>query len=147
MTKRWGLLVGYGTLATLAGVGWLLHERRRISPPGTFVSEGRAISVGVETLIENPHRYPGELQVAGIVAGIASEQHLFSLADVNDRDEVLKTGDTACATLPVRWAGAMPALHDDVEVRGEVKESKGKLAFVASAVMKSPLSSPPGGPR
>ena len=147
MKNRSTLLVGVGTLAILAAVGGLLYQRARTSPLGDLVSGGLTIPLGVETLVEDPHRYQGELEVAGIVARIASEQRLFALADVSDREEVLKTGGTKCVMLPVRWTGPMPALHDDVKVRGTVEESQGRLIFVASALNKPRRDPIPGGPR
>ena len=135
MGRRTLLLALLG-LVVLAGLGWFFSRRADSLSQRTSASGNQIIPVGVETLVENPDRYRGKVRVRGIVGRILFQQQLFSLVDTSDRDELLEKGVTQCVTLPVRWMGPMPAVHDEVLVQGEVQDSNGKLLFAAQTVEK-----------
>lgn len=139
------LIFGVLGLGVFAGIGWLLNRQRVSLPRRLSASGNQMISVGDEALVVNPDRYRGKLQVSGIVGRILAEQHLFSLVDISDRDELLRRGVTQCATLPVRWTGPMPAVQDEVLVEGEIEDSNGKLLFVARTVQNPAVKSATGG--
>ena len=90
--------------------------------------------LGVEDLMKHVDQHAGPVQVEGVVSAATPKDQLLSLVD---RHEFEECGLAGCAayTLPVRWAGNMPAVKNIVRVKGEVKKGDGgKLAFVASAI-------------
>ena len=94
-----------------------------------------ATVLGVDQLMREVDAYQGSLQVEGAVSAVAAEDQSLALIDVR---EYKQCGVVTCAalTLPVHWAGAMPAVRDVVRLEGEVKESSGKLVFFASSLQK-----------
>jgi len=93
-------------------------------------------AIGVEQFMRGVDKYPGVVQVEGVVSNVASEDQLFTLIDVR---EFKACGVTDCAplSLPVRWNGALPAVKDLVRVRGQVEEIQGKLVFAAASLTTS----------
>lgn len=91
----------------------------------------RAAILGVEDLMRNVDRHRGPVSVVGVVSGVSVENQVVALIDTREFSEC---GLTNCAslTLPVRWAGPVPAIQKTVRVAGQVEESDGKLVFVAT---------------
>lgn len=127
-----------GVVIALVAAGLLLsgHEVSgkfaADNPPATAPSTQPAL--GVEDLMKHLEQHAGPVVVEGVVSAASSKDQLLSLVD---RHEFEECGLAGCAayTLPVRWAGATPAVKDIVRIKGEVKKDDGgKLAFVASAV-------------
>ena len=92
----------------------------------------------VEHFMEGGPKVGGPLRLRGVVGQVRADRKLFSLADLSDRAELLEDGKTKCVTLPVRWTGSMPALHQVVLVQGMVQDHDGQLVFVASSVAPLP---------
>ncbi len=88
---------------------------------------------GVETLMADVGSHTGPVRVRGIVGKTVAEKQIFSLVDLSDREELIRTGKTQCVTLPVRWTKEMPG-HAVVLVAGQVREIGGRLVFVADSV-------------
>lgn len=108
-----------------------------------FAAEsGTGKTVGVDQLMKNVEKYRGSISVEGVVSAVSAREHMLSLIDTQ---EFKKCRVTTCATLtlPVRWAGAMPSIKDQVRVEGEIKEHKGKLVFEAKTLQVA--ASEPGG--
>lgn len=116
----------------------VLGLSRGSAPHAPHPASGHATAVlGVEALIEHIKGITGPVRVKGIVGQVLPEEHLFSLVDLSDREELLATGQTQCVTLPVRWSGQMPAPRDVIVVEGTVNESNAERVFAATQV--SPL--------
>ena len=96
----------------------------------------------VESFMEGNPEAGLRVRIRGVVGEIRPDRKLLSLVDLSDRDELLESGKTECVTLPVRWAGAMPALHQAVLAEGHVQEEAGKLVFVASSLAPLPVEAP-----
>lgn len=92
-------------------------------------------SVGVDDFMRNVDRHRGPVSVVGVVSAASADKQMVALIDSK---EFAECGVTNCAslTLPVRWAGPAPAVEKTVRVNGEVRESDGKLVFVASALQE-----------
>ena len=99
----------------------------------------------VESFMENVERHPANVRIRGTVVETRPEKQLFSLADLNDREELLQTGKTQCVTLPVRWTGAMPSPRSSVIVEGRVEETDGRKLFLATSVLAETNEPPPEG--
>ena len=97
----------------------------------------------VERFMEGSPEVGGPHRLRGVVGQVRADRKLFSLADLSDREELLEGGKTKCVTLPVRWTGSMPALHQVVLVQGMVKDHDGQLVFVASSVASLPAEALP----
>ena len=89
--------------------------------------------LGVDQLMKNVDKYRGSIRVEGVVSAVSAKEHMLSLIDVQ---EFKKCAVVTCATLtlPVRWAGSMPSIKDQVRAEGEIKENKGKLIFEAKTI-------------
>lgn len=113
-------------------------------PPAASSAGSTASRVlGVEELMKATTQPPGVLRVAGVVSAVSPAEKRLALIDLRELDEC---GKTTCAqfTLPVEWAGAMPAVRDVVRVEGEVKETNGKLIFVAHTLERTTASAARG---
>ena len=99
----------------------------------------------VEAFMENVERHPANVRIRGIVVETRPEKQLFSLADLNDQEELLQTGKIQCGTLPVRWTGAMPGPRSSVIVEGRVEETDGRKLFLATSVLAETNEPPPEG--
>lgn len=113
-------------------------------PKAPPVSAATNTPVGVDALMQGIDRYHGALRVEGVVSAVSVEENVLGLIDLS---ELEKCGRTTCArfTLPIRWAGAMPAVGDVVRVEGEVTKANGKLVFVARTL--EPSKAPAKGTR
>lgn len=129
MTSRWTALL------VLAFAFSLCPDVGRAEPPRSNVFD-------VESFMEGSPQAGGLVRIRGVVSEIRPDRKLLSLVDLSDRDELLESGKTDCVTLPVRWSGAMPALHQAVLVEGRVQEEAGKLVFVASSLAPLPVEAP-----
>lgn len=121
--KRIASVLCIVALLAVAGVAW--HGR-------TAAAAG-AGPLGVDEFMARVDEHGGPVLVEGVVSSVAANQKMLALIDSKEFEAC---GVTTCArfTLPVSWAGAMPAVNAVVRVRGQVKETGGKLVFVASAV-------------
>ena len=143
MTARWTALL---LLAFALPV--CLDIARAEPPQPDGVAPGRAIPAetgpvfDVESFIEGNREVGGLVRIRGVVGEIRRDRKLLSLVDLSDRDELLESGKTECVTLPVRWSGVMPALHQAVLAEGRVQEEAGKLVFVASSLTPLPVEVP-----
>ena len=92
-------------------------------------------TLGVEQLMTDVDNYRGEIRVEGVVSNVVPSKQMLSLIDTREFKEC---GITTCArfTLPVHWAGSMPAVEDTVRMDGTVKELEGKLVFEAKGLEK-----------
>jgi hypothetical protein len=92
-------------------------------------------TLGVEQLMVDVENYQGEIRVEGVVSSVVPAKQMLSLIDTREFKEC---GITTCAqfTLPVHWAGSMPAVTDTVRIDGTVKELEGKLVFEAKGLEK-----------
>lgn len=92
-------------------------------------------SLGVDALMRNVDQHRGPVTVVGVVSAASADKQAVTLIDTK---EFAECGVTNCASLalPVRWAGPAPAVEKTVRVNGEVRESDGKLVFVASALQE-----------
>jgi hypothetical protein len=108
------------------------------APP---IASGTALDV--DEFMGNVTHYQPPVRVQGIVSAVLPEKQLLALIDAREFEQC-KVTTCASLTLPVKWAGAMPTVQDTVRVEGEVKESRGKLIFVARTLER--LDTPPRGP-
>lgn len=92
-------------------------------------------TLGVEQLMIDVDNYQGEIRVEGVVSSAVPTKQMLTLIDTREFKEC---GITTCAqfTLPVHWAGSMPAVADTVRIDGTVKELEGKLLFEAKKLEK-----------
>lgn len=97
--------------------------------------------VGVEDLVRNVDSYTAEVLVEGIVSAVAPEEKRVAVIDVAEYEHC---GVTSCAayTLPVRWAGELPAVAERVRIRGRVATEGGKFLFVAAEAVTLPAGRP-----
>ena len=119
--------------ATVALAGEAAGEKRQAaaaSPSGPLFD--------VERFVEGDPEVRGPLRIRGVVGQVRADRKLFALVDLSDREELLEAGKTKCVTLPVRWSGSMPVLHQAVLVEGTVQDEAGRLVFVASSVAPLP---------
>ena len=141
MTPRWALLF-FLAVALAFSPGVARAERPRTDDP----TPARAIPAGpvldVEAFMEGNHQGGGLVRIRGLVGDIRPDRKLLSLVDLSDREELLEAGKTKCMTLPVRWSGAMPALHQAVLAEGRVQKEGGKLVFVATSLAPLPARAP-----
>lgn len=105
-----------------------------LSSPAIAEDKPPPAPLGVEAVMEGGEKYKGPIRVRGVVGKTAAEKQLFSLVDMSDRDELIRTGKTQCVTLPVRWTKEMPRPHTTVLVAGQVRELDGRQVFVAETV-------------
>lgn len=87
----------------------------------------------VAAFMHDVDRYRGVVRIQGVVNGVSSERHLFTLIDLREYQECRST-ECATLSLPVRWSGAMPRLRSTVRVRGRTRSADGKLYFAAESV-------------
>ncbi len=95
-------------------------------------------TVGVDQLMKQIDKYRGSVSIEGVVSAVSPKDQMLSLIDTQ---EFKRCRVTTCATLtlPVRWAGAMPSIKDQVRVEGEIKENRGKLVFEAKTLQGAAL--------
>lgn len=85
-------------------------------------------SLGVDELMKDVDNHRGEIDVEGIVSAAAKGR--VSLIDCSK----VECGDPGCCTpltLPVEWSGKAPEVKQRIRLHGKVRETKGKLVFVA----------------
>lgn len=99
--------------------------------PTTLPSE---TSLGVDAFMRNVDQHRGPVTVVGVVSAASADKQGLTLIDTKEFAEC----GIGCASLalPVRWAGPAPAAKKTVRVNGEVRESDGKLVFIASALQE-----------
>lgn len=92
---------------------------------------------GVDEFMKNVDANRGEVLVEGVVSAVEATDRRVALIDSAEFEHC---GVVTCAenTLPVRWAGELPAVKERVRVRGKVEEEGGKLVFVAASAEKLP---------
>ncbi len=91
----------------------------------------------VSTLMREPEKHPGPVQVEGVVSRVYPEDQKLGLIDTG---EFKRCGVITCAdmVLPVRWAGAMPEPKAQVRLDGEVRKSGRGFEFVARSLETVP---------
>lgn len=99
-----------------------------------FAGAGEPIpAVSVRELIKHVDRYPGPVQVDGVVSDVFPDRKMLALIDVEEFKDC-KVVTCAKLMLPVRWEGAMPVVAATVRAHGEVKKQGVRRIFVASSV-------------
>ncbi len=129
------LVVSFVAMAVVTGAMAQSATNARLSSvPPTAEAKTNAV-LGVETFMRGVSHYQGRVQVEGVVRTVSAKTHTLALIDVAEFE---KCGLADCAelVLPVRWAGTMPSVGQNVRVSGEVQKQKTKLVFVASEVEK-----------
>jgi hypothetical protein len=109
-----------------------------VSSPGLQAGEAAATPqaiLGVDNFMKNVDRYRDMVSLEGVVSAVAPDQQAISLIDSG---EFQACDVTTCAQLilPVQWRGPMPAVRDLVRLKGQAREVKGKLMFVADTLEK-----------
>lgn len=135
MIKVWLIITATGITAVI-GMGGIGCSSKPASNDAAVSYEEAITVIGVEQLMERPEGFPQRIRVKGLVGRVLPEQNLFSLVDLSDREEFLKTGNTHCVTLPVRWSGPMPAVQDEVVAEGMIIKVEGKLIFDSGKIEK-----------
>lgn len=99
--------------------------------PSTAPHVNSSTFIGVDELMRNTDRYRGdqELVVEGVVSAVGDGE--LAIIDCGEWDEC---GVLSCAelTLPVQWSGIKPKTEQRVRLHGLVRETVGKLVFVAT---------------
>jgi len=116
--KKWGIV---GFLMVLLGAGLALGMGSR---PGTPSPAG---ALDVNSVASDPSAYKGTIQVRGVVANVNTSDSVFFLIDIR---EYKACGVVTCASkfVPVRYAGALPKVREELVVTGEMVSSpKGYL--------------------
>lgn len=136
--KAWTAIMSVALVATLGSLGgqWYLKSGYALaSEEDRFKSVEIPGSLCVDDLMENVDHYRGSIRVEGVVSQASLADQRLAVMDVG---EFRQCGSTKCASLilPVRWAGAMPAVEDTVRMEGEVQDSGGKLIFLARKLEK-----------
>lgn len=124
-------------IAAVIGMGGIGCSSKPASKDAAVSYEETITVIGVEQLMERPEGFPQRIRVKGLVGRVLPEQNLFSLVDLSDREEFLKTGNTQCVTLPVRWLGPMPTVQDEIVAEGVIIKVEGKLIFDSGKVERA----------
>ena len=97
----------------------------------------------VDHFMQNVDDFPDTVRVKGVVAARDATTGMLTLIDAAEFESC---GTITCAALalPVLWSNHMPELADTVVVTGAVRESDGKLVFVADNL--DPLTDGPETP-
>ncbi len=75
-------------------------------------------ALNVNDVKSDPGAYKGELHIAGVMAAVAeSDAQIFGIMDITELQ--CTTPDCHKFLLPVRYAGKVPAMGDEVVVSGE----------------------------
>ena len=132
--KRWLSVV----LLALAGPVVLAAsaDKQAAAPvPGT--KGGRVLEVSA--LLREADRTKGPVRIEGVVSKVYPKEQRLGLIDAA---EFKKCGMvSACCDnqiLPVQWTGSMPAVKSLVLLEGEIRDTGGKLEFVARSLEKVP---------
>ncbi len=89
--------------------------------------------LGVRTLMEDVEKYPGRIEVVGVVSRLYPDREMLALIDLEEFREC-RVVTCAKLTLPVRWRGGMPEVASTVQVTGEVQKDGMRKVFVAHAL-------------
>jgi hypothetical protein len=140
MTRRTTLSSISLALVVVAAISWQLRATRDAPfavPEQLTTAEPTAI-LGVDQFMRAVGDYQGPVLLEGAVSAVVADEQTLALIDVR---EFAECGITTCATLllPVRWTGPMPSVRDIVRLRGEAKDSSGKLVFIASSLERVDL--------
>jgi len=135
--KRMGTWVTVGGFvlagAALGAVWWGRKQAAIVRASNATSSTG--VILGVEELMREVDRHPGETHVEGVVRSTSAQDHLLTLIDTREFDEC---GVTTCTSLylPVRWTKEMPEIGGRIRVSGHVEKEADKLIFVAQTLEK-----------
>ncbi|ODU25133.1 MAG: hypothetical protein ABS95_00900 [Verrucomicrobia bacterium SCN 57-15] len=132
------VLILTGCVAVVAALAfWQMRTRSAPSATPALTAEYSTSNgaLGVETLMKNVDNYRGNVFVEGVVSAVSTTNQMLAMIDLR---EFQACGLEQCAefTLPVRWAGTMPAVGQAVRAEGDVQETRGKFVFVAKALEK-----------
>ncbi|MBI2840629.1 MAG: hypothetical protein HYX75_20120 [Acidobacteria bacterium] len=135
--KRW-VVIGCCTIGvTAVAFIWYSNVASRSDPKlsgSVSVSRNDPI-LGVDALMKDVDRHREKVQIEGVVSAVSADKQTLALIDL--REFQLCGIDDCALTLPVLWTGAMPSVKDLVKVEGRVRQSEGKLIFVASALERA----------
>lgn len=103
-----------------------------------YLSNGFATEIiGVDALMQAPHKYKGKIQVEGAVARIISDKKIIVLLDRKEWEECGEEAESCSKyKLPVQFSGNLPSVKEEVVFEGEIKKSEGRFVFVASVIVK-----------
>lgn len=99
------------------------------------------VCLGVDELTKNADKHRNAVDVEGVVSAVAKGR--VSLVQFNEPDKGGGTkGDEP--TLSVEWTGKQPEVKQRVRIHGKVRESDGKVSFVADKleVVPPPAAKP-----
>lgn len=145
MMKVLGIILVAGVLVAIGALGWQRLNQQPAAAPEAGPGQQDAPGVlGVDRFMREVDRYPGTVQVEGIVSSVAADRQLFSMIDSS---EFRRCGTVTCPSLvlPVRWSGTPPRKEQAVRVTGQVEQADGKLLFAAESVEAAGASSDAGG--
>lgn len=94
-----------------------------------------AAALGIQNYMQNPEKYPGTIEVEGVVSQAILAKHLFVLIDMEEYKNC-KSVTCSLLRLPIAWEGALPAVYDIVRVKGAVGKRDGKSLFIAKEFKK-----------
>lgn len=99
-----------------------------------FVLSGtKPIALNVNDVASDPGGFTGAIAVTGIMAAVAqNDRTIFGIMD--KKELTCTTPGCNKVFLPVRWAGQLPAMGDEVEVTGSFVQEGGNYIFSATAV-------------
>lgn len=111
--RKWGIV---GFLAVLLGAGLTLGMGSR---PRNL---GHAEGLDVNSVASDPSAYKGVIKVRGVVAEASPADSTFVLIDIR---EYKACGVVSCAStlVPVRYAGTLPEVKEELVVTGEMVSS------------------------
>lgn len=98
-------------------------------------SSSGASVLGVDNYMKNSKKYPGSVEVEGVVSQIISDQHLVVIIDTEEYEKC-KSVTCSLLRLPVFWEGEVPKVYDIVRVKGEIGKRDDKRLFVAKELKR-----------
>jgi len=131
--KRWVSVVCLVLIAATASAA----NPEKTSPASAATGTKSGAVLEISTLLREDGKVKGPIRIEGVVSKVFPKEQRLGLIDAA---EFKKCGVVTCAdfVLPVRWGGAMPQVKSLVQLEGEIRESGGKLEFVATSLQKMP---------
>ncbi len=85
--------------------------------------------LGVRKYMQNAEKYPGTIEVEGVVSLKRPSKNLVAVIDIEEYKEC-KVVTCAKLRLPVFWEGEMPEVYDVVRVKGVMDKRNGDRVFI-----------------
>lgn len=97
------------------------------------LSGNKPIPLNVNDVASDPGGFTGTLAVTGVMAAASTnDKTIFGIMD--KKELTCTTPGCNKFYLPVRWAGKLPAMGDEVEVTGSFTKEGGGYIFSATGV-------------